>query len=101
MPMDELVLFFKLRHSDGVGRLNTRRQTCKACGRPDYFDFTVPDFVWEQVVPVGLRRLVVCLGCFDLFARKQGVRYGEYLATLYFAGDKVSAIYRAESISDL
>jgi len=76
-----------------------QRQTCKACGRPDKFDFSVPDDVWTAVVPIGLRSRVVCLGCFDEFARKAGVDYSGDLSTLYFAGDRAAFVFTVESSS--
>jgi hypothetical protein len=36
------------------------RQTCKTCGRPDYWNFDVPDDLWQQIVPENLRNRVVC-----------------------------------------
>lgn len=73
-----------------------QQQTCKACGRPDYFNFSLPDAVWLAVVPANLRGRVVCLGCFDRFAREQNVRYAEYLTTIYFAGEQASFTFRAD-----
>lgn len=85
------------------GSPDSMRQTCKACGRPDKFDFSVSDNVWAAVVPVELRKRVVCLGCFDGFAREAGVDYSGGLATtLYFAGDRavlVLKIARALSVT--
>jgi hypothetical protein len=52
-----------------------QRQTCKACGRPDKFDFTLPDEVWAAVVPPELVNRVVCLFCFDEFAQAKQVPY--------------------------
>lgn len=63
------------------------RQTCKACGRPDKFNFDVPDHVWRAVVPVELQTRVVCLACFDTFARKNNVDYAASLRAVFFAGD--------------
>jgi hypothetical protein len=38
-----------------AGMIDPRqRQTCKACGRPNKFDFHVPDKVWAAVVPPEL-----------------------------------------------
>ena len=64
------------------------RQRCKVCGCRDKFDFHVPDFVWANVVPQRYRNRVVCLACFDDFAKRKGVDYSTSLRTLYFAGDK-------------
>ena len=76
------------------------RQTCKVCGRPDKFDFTVPDRVWRDVVPLRFRKLVVCLFCFDGFARQRNIDYADYLRTLYFAGDKASFEFRVVKASN-
>jgi hypothetical protein len=65
-----------------------RGQTCYACGRRDKFDFTVSDDVWHRVVPTPHAGHVVCLGCFDQFARERGVDYSSAIQTLYFAGDQ-------------
>jgi len=70
-----------------------QRQTCKACGRKDKFDFTVPPDIWLTVVPVHLSGLVVCLACFDEFAKRKGVDYGPHIHTLYFAGDAANLIF--------
>lgn len=64
-----------------------QRQTCKACGRPDKFDFFIPDELWHSVVPPELAGRVVCLFCFDDFASRRGVQYADALRSLYFAGD--------------
>ena len=61
---------------------------------PDKFNFTVSDDVWTAVVPSDLRNFVVCLGCFDDFAKRKGVNYATSLRRVYFAGDK--AVFRLE-----
>lgn len=66
------------------------QQTCKACGRADKFNFNVPDALWDAVVPAELRNRVVCLACFDQFARERGVDYAGSIQTLYFAGDRAA-----------
>lgn len=73
------------RRRSGWG--NYQRQTCKACGAPDKFDFYVSDEVWRAVVPTSLLGSVVCLGCFDDMARDKGVKYATSLRVVYFAGD--------------
>lgn len=70
------------------------RQTCKACLRPDKFDFHVPDDVWAAVVPPTLINRVVCLDCFDRFAREKNIPYAHCLDTLYFAGDQAVMMFR-------
>ena len=67
-----------------------QQQTCKACQCQDYFNFHVPDHIWEQVVPEELRNRVVCLAYFDYFAAQKGVEYAPHLKTLYFAGNRGS-----------
>lgn len=66
------------------------RQTCRICGRPDKFDFTVPDAIWNEVLPPPFSQGVVCLFCFDAFAEMRGVDYANGIAELWFAGDKAS-----------
>jgi hypothetical protein len=58
------------------------------CGFPDKFDFSVPDEVWAAVVPPRLLNRVVCLFCFDEFARQRNVAYARHIRELWFAGDK-------------
>jgi hypothetical protein len=64
------------------------QQTCKACGAPDKFDFTVSNDVWRAVVPSPYRNGVVCLYCFDEFAVERGVDYATAVTELWFAGCK-------------
>lgn len=75
-----------------------QRQRCKSCGHIDKFDFYVPDNIWADVVPNYLINHVVCLSCFDNFALQNGVKYGEYIDTIYFAGDKATLILKAEKL---
>ena len=76
------------RRSSGWG--NGQRQTCKACGVPDKFNFRVPDEIWNAVVPHKLRNCVVCLGCFDDFAKRKDVAYATSLRSVVFAGDQAT-----------
>ena len=73
------------------------RQMCKACGREDKFDFHVPDDIWKAVVPVRFRNRVLCLNCFDDYARRRQVDYAACLRTLYFAGDR--AVFTFSTVS--
>jgi len=66
------------------------QQKCKVCGCRDKFDFYVPDYIWQRVVPSLYQNRVVCLACFDDFAQKKGVDYSTSLERLYFAGDRAS-----------
>jgi hypothetical protein len=68
----------------------TGRQRCKVCGCRDKFDFHIEDEVWQKVVPIQYQNRVVCLACFDDFAKKKEVDYSPSLKEIYFAGDKVS-----------
>lgn len=63
-----------------------QRQTCKVCGRPDKFNFDVPDDHWSRIVPDPYRRSVICLGCFDTFALAAGQEYA--LTAVQFVGDQ-------------
>lgn len=78
-----------------------QRQTCKVCGQPDKFDFSVRDDVWARVVPAGHRSHVVCLYCFDEFAREKGVPYADAINTLYFAGDRAVLTFQAVRAVDV
>jgi hypothetical protein len=74
-----------------------RRQTCRVCRCRDKFNFHVPDEMWERIVPVQYQNKVVCLSCFDKFARQEKVDYSDSLETLYFAGDQ--AIFKFQTVS--
>ena len=64
------------------------QQTCKVCGRPDKFDFHVPDTIWLVVVGEQYSNRVVCLPCFDTLAHAKGIDYARSLQALYFAGER-------------
>ena len=74
-----------------------RRQTCRVCRCRDKFDFHVADGVWQKVVPEKYQNGVVCLSCFDEFARKEDIDYSDSLEVLYFAGDQ--AIFKFQTVS--
>jgi len=64
------------------------QQTCKVCDRMDCFNFHLPDWLWQRVVPKRLWNRVVCLCCFDEFAAKKKIEYAQHLRSLYFAGQQ-------------
>ena len=66
--------------------MTSNQQTCKVCGRPDHWDFYVPDDVWFAVVSDEYRYNVVCLPCFDGFAKTKGVKYKKHIGPIYFVG---------------
>jgi len=73
-----------------------QRQRCKVCWHADGFNFNVPGWLWEAVVPEDLRGHVVCLRCFDDFAAAKGIDYQEHLdAELYFSG-RAALVLRIE-----
>lgn len=47
---------------------DAQRQTCKMCGAKQYFEFRVPNELWEEVVPESYRKTALCLACFDACA---------------------------------
>lgn len=71
-----------------------QRQRCKSCWNADGFDFFVPEEVWRAVVPAALYDHVVCLRCFDRFARQRCIDYSGHLTTVFFAGDQVAFEFR-------
>lgn len=78
-----------------------QRQRCKVCWIADGFDFHVPDDIWAAVVPAEFLGRVVCLTCFDRFAREAGVPYARSLESLYFAGEGATFEFTARVIADV
>ena len=76
------------------------RQVCKACGRPDYWNFDVPDTLWAAIVPNELQNRVVCLQCFDAFALERGVKYAASLTAICFAGEMAALELAVARASD-
>lgn len=76
------------------------RQTCKACGLQDYWNFDVPDAVWVAVVPTSMQNRVVCLACFDRFAQTREVKYAATIQHLHFAGEMAALELQVTSASD-
>jgi hypothetical protein len=88
----------------GIKVRSTQRQqqTCKACGQPDKMDFNVPDAIWKAAVPTPYQNRVVCLHCFDDFARERNVDYAASLTTLHFAGRGAAMEFKVvRSVSQL
>lgn len=73
------------------------RQTCRVCGRPDKFNFHVPDHIWQAAVPPPFVEGVVCLFCFDALAEMRRVQYAPHLTALCFAGD--AAAFEFEKVA--
>jgi hypothetical protein len=76
---------------------NEQRQTCKCCGKRDYFNFHVPDEIWLFVVPPELSKHVVCLPCFDKLASKKNFDYSPHIKEFYFVGDQVTFEFHTDS----
>jgi hypothetical protein len=77
------------------------RQTCKVCRQLDKLNFDVPDEIWNAVVPGAFRQQVVCLGCFDTFARKNNVDYAASLRAVFFAGDAAAFEFQPITVANL
>jgi len=75
-----------------------KRPICQHCLTTDFFDFYVPDPVWEAIVPEKYRNGVLCLTCFDELAARKGINYT--LDFLYFAGVQMSFIFQVFSRHD-
>lgn len=71
-----------------------QRQRCKVCGCADGFNFQAPQHVWDTVVPEKYRTRVVCLSCFDRFAKEIGTHYAGLLSEIWFAGDRTTMKFR-------
>jgi hypothetical protein len=74
-----------------------KRQKCSVCRCDDKFNFYVQDEVWKAIVPRQYRNRVVCLPCFDEFARANDVDYSESIEVLYFAGNQASFKFQTVS----
>ena len=74
-----------------------KRQKCSVCQCVDKFNFYVPDEIWQDIVPRQYQNKVVCLPCFDEFARQKNVDYSESIEVLYFAGNQAS--FKFQTIS--
>lgn len=78
-----------------------RRQECSVCGCEEKFNFHVSDAIWGKVVPKKYRNRVVCLSCFDDFARERNVAYSHSIDDLLFAGDKAAVKFEPKSAQDI
>ncbi|HEY0281604.1 MAG TPA: hypothetical protein VGC27_03155 [Rhizomicrobium sp.] len=76
-------------------------QTCKHCGKRDAFDFHVSNETWARIVPEALQQRVVCLWCFDQFAKERGVSFAKEITTLYFAGENAVFHFTPKVVVDL
>jgi len=77
-----------------------QRQSCKVCGRRDYFSFDIPDDVWAEIVPEKHVRHAVCLTCFDDIASASGKKYAASMRCLYFAGNAALFKFVPETVKD-
>jgi len=84
---------------DGIP--NHMRQSCKVCGRRDYFAFDIPDDVWAEIVPEEHFCHAMCLTCFDDIANEAGKKYAASMRYLYFAGNAASFCFVPKSAIDL
>src|SRR5262245_42926335 len=78
-----------------------RRQKCSVCGCQEKFNVHVPDEIWEKAVPQNYRNRVVCLSCFDNFAREKDVDYSDSIRDLLFAGEKAAVRFEIKSSQDM
>ncbi len=64
---------------------------CAVCGEQDIkFDYGVTDKLWETIVPLKIRRDVVCLPCLDKLAVEKQVDLASNLTFLQFTGTGVT-----------
>ena len=78
-----------------------KRQQCSVCRCEEKFNFHVPDEIWKDAVPEQYQKRVVCLACFDDFARCNNVDYSNFINELYFAGDKASVKFEVTAAQDV
>lgn len=51
------------------------REICKACNQPNPVGFTVPDQIWEMVVPRHLSTSILCIACFARLGDEKFVQW--------------------------
>jgi hypothetical protein len=90
----------RIRHQRD-NRSGFKRQRCRVCKCEDKFNFYVRDEVWREIVPPEYQNKVVCLPCFDEFARKQNVDYSQSIRVLYFAGRQASFKFQTVSAQSI
>jgi hypothetical protein len=78
-----------------------KRQKCRVCACEEKFNFHVYDEIWKKVVPEEYRNNVVCLSCFDNFARERNVAYSNSVVDLLFAGDRAAMKFEPKSAKDI
>ena len=86
----------RIKHKSTIPR-GFKRQRCRVCKCQDKFNFYVPDGIWREVVPHEYQDTVVCLSCFDEFARERNVDYSDVIELLYFAGSQASFKFQTVS----
>jgi hypothetical protein len=90
--------------TDGRSRADLKgfkRQQCSVCRCEEKFNFHVLDEVWKDAVPEQYQNRVVCLACFDDFARRYNVDYSDSINELYFAGDKATVKFEVASAHNI
>lgn len=55
------------------------RQKCHLCGRVMRLDFVVPDEVWQEAIPPGIRDAIVCFECFAARADEKLIEWNRGL----------------------
>ena len=80
-----------------TGQSGFKRQRCSVCKCEDKFNFYVADDMWREIVPAEHKNKVVCLPCFDEFARNKRVDYSASIDALYFAGRQ--ACFKFQTVS--
>jgi hypothetical protein len=53
--------------------------------------------MWKKIVPAEYQNKVVCLSCFDKFAREKQVDYSDSLEVLYFVGEQATLKFQTVS----
>jgi len=59
---------------------------CTLCRRQLDFGFMVTDEIWRRVVPLGIRRDVLCLHCLDRLATDEGIDISACLMSVQYIG---------------
>lgn len=77
---------------------DTQRQTCKMCGARQHFEFRVPDWLWEAVVPESYQRAALCLANVE-FGKLSAMEIVEWAAAHEIDADEV--VKEDKTLADL
>ena len=73
---------------------------CALCAKGVDFAFLVTDEIWKRVVPLGIRRDMVCLRCLDRLAVDEGIDISHYLLSVQYIGIGKTIVLQPTAVYD-